>query len=161
MNLICIGKLVNTHGLIGEVRIISDFKYKDNVFRVNNNIYINNDKYIIKSYRRHKNFDMVSFDGINKIEDVLSLKGCNVYINRDEYSFDGYLIEDLLNLDVYDEKIYKGKIIDVYKTDLNELLIVDGVKRHMIPNIDVFIKEVDLSNNRIYINYIKGLDNED
>ena len=48
MNLIYIGKLVNTHGLKGEVRIISDFKFKDVVFKKNNNIYINDNKYIIK-----------------------------------------------------------------------------------------------------------------
>ena len=37
MNLIYIGKLVNTHGLKGEVRIISDFKYKADIFKKNNN----------------------------------------------------------------------------------------------------------------------------
>ena len=31
MDLINIGKLVNTHGLKGEVRILSTFKYKDKV----------------------------------------------------------------------------------------------------------------------------------
>ena len=40
MDLICIGKLVNTHGIKGEVRIISDFKYKDTVFKIDNIIYI-------------------------------------------------------------------------------------------------------------------------
>ena len=33
-----IGELVNTHGIKGEVRIISDFKYKENVFKINNNL---------------------------------------------------------------------------------------------------------------------------
>ena len=31
MDLINIGKIVNTHGLKGEIRIISDFKYKKDV----------------------------------------------------------------------------------------------------------------------------------
>ena len=37
-----LGKLVNTHGLRGEVKIISDFKYKDIVFKEGNIIYIDN-----------------------------------------------------------------------------------------------------------------------
>ena len=161
MNLIYIGKLVNTHGLKGEVRIISDFKYKDSVFKKNNYIYINDDRYTINSYRKHKMFDMITLTEINDIDDALELKGYNVYINKDEYTFDGYLDEELIGLEVYDNNIYKGKIIDIYKTSTNDLLVIEGNKRHMIPNIDTFVNKIDLENNKIYINYIKGLDNED
>ena len=161
MNLIFIGKLVNTHGLKGEVKLISDFKFKSDVFKTNNNIYINDVKYTIKSYRIHKMFDMITLEGINTIEDAEKIKGYNVYINKEEYNFNGYLDEDLIGLDVYDNEICKGKIIDIYKTNSNELLVIEGNKRHMVPNIDIFIKKVDLVNNKIYINYIKGLDNED
>ena len=161
MNLIYIGKLVNTHGLKGEVKIISDFKFKSDVFKMDNNIYINNNKYTIKSYRKHKMFDMLILDTIDNIDKALELKGNNIYINKDEYIFTGYLDEDLIGLDVYDNDVLKGKVIDIYKTNNNDLLVIEGHKKHMVPNIDVFIKEVDLENNRIYINYIKGLDNED
>jgi 16S rRNA processing protein RimM len=161
MNLIYIGKLVNTHGLKGEVRIISDFKYKEDVFKTNNNIYINNNKYTINSYRKHKMFDMITLLEINDIDSALELKGYSVYINKDDYKFNGYLDEELIGLEVYDNEIYKGKIVDIYKTSTNDLLVIDGNKRHMIPNIDTFVNKVDLDNNKIYINYIKGLDNED
>ena len=161
MNLIYIGKLVNTHGLKGEVKLISDFKYKTDVFKKNNNIYINDIKYTINSYRKHKIFDMLTLESIDSIEKADELKGLSVYINKDEYKFSGYLDEDLINLDVYDNETYKGKVVDIYKTDTNDLLVIEGNKRHMVPYNDSFIKEVDLKNNKIYINYIKGLDNED
>ena len=161
MNLIYIGKLVNTHGLKGEVRIISDFKFKDAVFKINNNIYINNNKYTINSYRKHKMFDMITLEGISNIDDALNLKGSNIYIDKNEYIFNGYLDEDLIGLEVYNNDTYKGKIIDIYKTNTSGLLVIEGNKRHMVPNINTFIKKVDLENNKIYINYIKGLDNED
>ena len=161
MNLIYIGELVNTHGLKGEVRIISDFKYKKDIFKVNNCIYINDNKYIIKSYRIHKIYDMVTLENINSIEDALNLKGSRVYINREDYNFNGYLDEDLIGLSVYDKDIYKGKVIDILKTKSNDLLVIDGINRHMVPNIDIFVKNVDLNNKRIEINYIKGLEHED
>ena len=39
-----IGNLVNTHGIKGEVRIISFFKYKEEIFKPDNYLYINNEK---------------------------------------------------------------------------------------------------------------------
>lgn len=161
MNLIYIGKLVNTHGIKGEVRIISDFKYKNDVFKKGNSMYINNNKYVINSYRVHKNFDMVTFVDINDINNVLELKNSNVYINREEYSFNGYLDEDLIGLEVYDNDTYKGKVIDILKTNKDDLLVIDGIKKHYVPNIDNFVKKIDINNKRIYIEYIKGLDYED
>ena len=161
MDLINIGKIVNTHGLKGEIRIISDFKYKKDVFKTNNVVYINKEKYIIKSYRFHKIYDMITLDSINTIEQAEELKGLNVYIDRTDYKFDGYLNEDLIGLDVYDNEILKGKTVDVVKTINNDLLVIEGNKRHMVPNIPEFIKKIDLENNKIYIEYIRGLDNED
>lgn len=155
-----LGKLVNTHGLKGEVRIISDFKYKDVVFKEGNTLYINDTSYEIKSYRTHKNYDMVKLVGITNIEKAESLKGSLVYIDKNDYDFPGVLDSDLIGLNVYDKSKYKGKVVDIEKTRLYTVLVVDGVKRHLIPNIDKFIKEIDLDNKKIYINYIKGLDNE-
>lgn len=161
MNLIYIGKLVNTHGIKGEVRLISNFKYKDEVFKVDNIIYINNTKYKINSYRVHKMFDMITLDGINSIDDVMPLKGSNVYINKDDYTFSGILNEDLIGLDAYDNDTYKGKVVEIIEGVKYDLLVIDGVKKHMVPNINEFIKNIDIDNKRIDINYIKGLDDED
>ena len=44
MNYVYIGKIVNTHGIRGEVRLLSNFRYKDKVFIKNMNIYIGKDK---------------------------------------------------------------------------------------------------------------------
>lgn len=161
MNLVYIGKLVNTHGIKGEVRIISDFKYKKDVFKIDNIIYIDNTKYKINSYRVHKNFDMVTLSSINSIDDALKLKGSNVYIDRNDYTFNGYLDEDLINLDVYDNGAFKGKVVEILKGVKYDILVIDGIKRHLIPNIDKFIKNVDLENKKIEVEYILGLDNED
>ena len=161
MNLVYIGKLVNTHGIKGEVRIISDFKYKEEVFKKDNYIYIDNNKYKINSYRKHKEYDMVILDTINSIDDALKLKGNNVYVDRNDYTFEGFLNEDLIGLDVYDKDTYKGKVKEILKGVKYDLLVVEGAKRHLIPNIDKFVKKVDLKNKKIEIEYILGLDNED
>ena len=83
MNKILIGKVVNTHGIKGEIRILSDFPFKEKVFNIDNKIIINDKEYIIKSYRVHKEYDMVTLDGFNNINDVLFLLKNNVYILED------------------------------------------------------------------------------
>ena len=104
---------------------------------------------------------MVVLEGIDSIEKALELKGSNVYIKKSEYSFDDYLDEELIGLYVYDKDIYKGKVIDIMKTTNNDILVIKGTKKHMVPLIPEFVKNVDLENNKIYIEYIKGLDYED
>ena len=62
---------------------------------------------------------------------------------------------------MYDNDICKGKIVDILEGVKYDILVVDGVNRNLIPNIPEFIKSIDLDNKKIYINYIKGLENED
>lgn len=76
MNYLYIGKLVNTHGIKGEVRILSNFRHKDKVFVKGFKFYVGKDKkeYVVETYRKHKNFDMVVFKDnydINLIEHLL------------------------------------------------------------------------------------------
>lgn len=161
MDLIYIGKVVNTHGIKGEIRIISDFKFKENAFKVGNKLLINNDEVIISNYRKHKCYDMITLEGINDINDVLKYKNESVYINRKDLVYDGYLDQDIIGLSVYDKEKYMGKVIDIYKTKANDILVIENKKRHMVPYIDEFVKNIDIENKKIEIEYIEGLCNED
>ena len=71
--MIKIGKYVNTHGIKGEIRILSNFSRKDLVFMPNKKIYIKDKEFIIDKYRHHKEFDMVTLKGINNINDMTIL----------------------------------------------------------------------------------------
>ena len=77
-----IGKLVNTHGIKGEAKVISSFKYKEVVFKKGNSIYIDDIKYKINTYRKHQKYDMITLEGIENINDILPLKGKEIYINK-------------------------------------------------------------------------------
>ena len=136
MNLIYIGKLVNTHGLKGEIRIISDFKYKEVIFKKGNSLYVgkNNDKLEINSYRKHKIYDMVTFVGINSIDDVIGYKGDNVYINRDEFNFTGVLDEDIIGMEVYGNNKLIGNVTTILKNSVHSILVVEkNGNKNMIP----------------------------
>ena len=162
MKYICIGKIVNTHGIKGELRIISHFKFKSQVFKKGNKLYIGKEKNkeIINTYRVHKNFDMVTFDNYNNINDVLKYKNNKVYINRDEFNFNEYLDEDLIGMSCYikDENIGIIEKIE-YVKDNKSLIVIKNNKnqKKYIPNNKSFIENVDVLNNKVYIKYIEGL----
>ena len=162
MDYIYIGDIVNTHGLKGEVRIVSSFKFKTNAFKIDMPFYIGKEKKkeIVSSYRKHKNFDMVCFKDKNHIDDVIIYKNEPVYINRDDLEYEGYLNEDLIGLNVYCNNELIGHIDSILKTDAHEILVIQNGSKHMVPNIDEFIEDVDLENKRIDIKYMKGLLNE-
>lgn len=155
-----IGKLVNTHGIKGEVRIKSNFRYKEEAFKIDNIIIINNQEYKIKNYRVHKDFDMLTFYGINDINDVINLKGKSVYIDRKYLSNIDILDSDIIGMDVFSNNKYYGKVVDIKKGVKNDFLEISN--HRLIPYIDEFILNIEKKTNKIQIKYIKGLiDDED
>lgn len=155
-----IGKLVNTHGIKGEVRIKSNFRYKEEAFKIDNIIIINNQEYKIKNYRVHKDFDMLTFYGINDINDVINLKGKSVYIDRKYLSNIDVLDSDIIGMDVFSNNKYYGKVVDIKKGVKNDFLEISN--HRLIPYIDEFILNIEKKTNKIQIKYIKGLiDDED
>lgn len=163
MEYLYLGKFVNTHGIKGEIRILSDFNHKSDVFKKGNFLYIGNEKekQVINTYRVHKNYDMVTFNGINDINDVLRFKGKSVYINREEFNFEGIIYDDLIGLQVYDKDKLIGEVVDIMKSSAHPLLVIENNgKQNFIPFIDEFILNVDEKNKRIDVLLIEGLINE-
>lgn len=157
--MLCIGKVVNTHGIKGEIRIISDFKYKELVFQKGNYLFIDDDKLQIKSYRVHKNYDMVTFEEIDDINQVLKYKGKKVYIDRNDYIFPDLLNEDLIGVNVYGDGELVGVLSAIKTNAAQELLVVkNGEKEYLIPNVSEFVKNI--TKDKIEINLIEGLINE-
>lgn len=161
MELVYIGKIVNTHGIRGELRLLSKFPYKDKVFKEGNTIYINKvNTEVINSYRKHKNFDMITLKGYNNINDVLKYKGKNAYINKEDIILEDnkYLDEDLIGLTVIYENMEKGTVKDIERYDKMSLFVIKGTeKEYLIPYNDNLIDKIDISNNKLYIKDIKGL----
>ena len=157
MEFINIGKIVNTHGIKGELRILSDFRHKDKVFKVGMKFYVGKEKeeFIVNSYRFHKIFDMVTFKGFHNINDVLYLKGRQVYINKEDLVLDDgeVYIEDLIGYDVIIGEKVLGKVTGVmYNSKANDNLKVGDV---LIPYVkDLIIK---IEDNKIYFKEIGGL----
>ena len=161
MDFVYIGKIVNTHGIKGEIRILSNFDKKSLVFKSNFKIYIGNNKeeYIINTYRKHKNFDMITLKGFNNINDVLKFKCNKVYVNRNDLNLNDneYVLDDLLYMNiVYNNKIY-GVVNNIFDNNGNILLEIKFENNYYIPYNSNYIEKVDLCNKTIYVNNVEDL----
>ena len=150
--MIYIGKYVNTHGIKGEIRIKSDFKYKDKVFFVGNTLIIDNQEFIINSYRRHKEYDMVNFKGITDINQIIDLKGSRVYVFNISLSEGEYLDSTLIGFKVYMNNIYKGDVFDIkYLNNSKKILVVNN------KYVPFELVSVNLTEKRIDVMEVDGL----
>ena len=155
MKFINIGKIVNTHGIKGELRILSDFKYKDKVFKKDFKFYIGKDKeeLIVNGYRHHKVFDMVTFNDLNDINLVLKYKGKEVYINEEDLDLDGEIyIDNLIGYKVVVGDKDIGVVTDVMHMKANDILRVNDI---LIPYVKEFILKIE--DNTIYVKDVGGL----
>ncbi len=160
MNKVYIGKIVNTHGIKGEIRLLSDFPFKDKVFVVGNNILVDDIEYKINSYRRHKMFDMITLDGYNNINDVLFLMKKKVYFDKDKLvlSDDEILDEDLIKFKVIDEDKNIGKITEIFMaSSTNKILRVEFSHEVLIPYNSPIIKSIDKEKKEIHVSLIGGM----
>lgn len=156
-----IGKIVNTHGIKGELRLLSNFQLKNKVFNPGNTLYIgkNYEEKKIVTYRHHKIFDMVTFEGVNNINEVLSYIKMPVYFKRSDLNLkdDEFLIDDLINFNVVEDEKILGKISNISYNNGNVLLYVNGEKNFYIPYNASYIKNVNIANKTIITENAKEL----
>lgn len=163
MEYVYVGKIVSTHGIKGEIRIISDFEFKDKAFVVDKKIYLGSEKreFIIKSYRKHKNYDMITLEGFSDINLVLPFMKELVYIKEEDLCLedDEYLDESLIGLDVYYNDEHLGKIVEIFSPSPNRKVIrfnKDG-KNYLVPYVPNFVKKIDLSNRKVLLYNMEGV----
>ena len=147
MEYIEIGKIVNTHGLKGELKIESWSSFDE-----------------IRYAKGHKGFPLVSFEGLQDINLVEKYKFHIVYIDkdeRDELEEDEFYSDELLDLDVLDDDSNKiGTVIAVEFTNGaqdNLRVRTSGGKEFLVPYVDEFILDVNLDDNYIQIHLMDGL----
>lgn len=160
MTKIYLGKLVSTHGIKGELKLLSDFEYKNKALKKGMPFYINDQVYNLTSSRVHKQYDLILLDDYQNINDVLFLVGNNVYIEREDLNLenDEYLLSDLMDAKVIEDNEELGIITEVLLGGRNNLIRVktcDG--EFLIPLIDEYIKEFNLEEHVLYTKNAKNL----
>lgn len=168
---IYVGKIVGTHALKGEVKVISETDFKDERYAKGSRLFLRlNEEMVpvtVKSHREHKQFDLLSFEEYPTIDHVEPLVKSELYVHTSDLSLldeDEYYYFELMGCTVVTEEDQEvGIVKKVVNHGASDLLIVstDDGKEHMIPFVNEFIREVDLETRTIRIHVIEGLLGDD
>ncbi|MBE6082469.1 ribosome maturation factor RimM [Acidilutibacter cellobiosedens] len=165
MEWIQIGKIINTHGIKGEVRVYPLTDYVER-FEELKEIYVGEAKLKlhISSVSYKKGIPILKFKEYDNINDVIKYKNEYIYIdekNRVELPEGHYFIYEIIGCDVYDNfQNIIGKVKDVLQLSSNDVYVVkdkDSDKEYLIPAIKDVVKAVDIKNKRIIIKPMEGM----
>lgn len=164
-----VGKIVNTHGIRGEVRVMSRTDFPEERFAVGNKLGLFKPKekkpIIVKvaSHRVHKNFDLLTFEGYPTINEVEQFK--ESYLKVPEYDLGdleegAFYHHEILGcrvLSTEGEEI--GTVTEILETGANDVWEVspETGKKHYIPYIEDVVKSVDVEEKKITIEVLEGL----
>lgn len=167
MDKVVVGKIVNTCGLKGEVKIInySDFikdRYKkDNVLKVINEENGINEELTISSFRSNDKFVYVKFKEIDSIEKAQTYKESLLYVKVEELKKlddDTFYHYELLDMEVYFNDKIIGKISEISDNGAQDLIRIDNKeKSFLVPFLDEFIENIDVKNKKIVLKNIEGI----
>lgn len=163
MSKVEVGKVVNTRGLRGEIKV---YPYVDEleVFNEYEYLLINEVRYNIKGVKFFKNMVFVTLEGIDTIEKAETLKNFSCYLLEEdlpELSEGEFYIKDILGMAVItDEGVLLGTVSDVLRTGSNDVYEIkrEGKKPMYIPAIKDVVLEYNIAENKMTVHIIPGLD---
>jgi 16S rRNA processing protein RimM len=158
-----VGKIINTHGIKGELKILP---LTDEITRFEELPYViienENEELEIESVKYKKNFVILKLKAFNNINEVIEFKNRYLLIHEKdskELPENTYFIFELIGLEVFTttgENI--GKVIDVLQPGANDVYVVkNNGKEYLIPAIKDIIKEINIEDKKMIIDPIEGL----
>lgn len=160
------GKIVNTHGISGEVKIMP---YCDSpeLLAEFDRLFIgkNHDEINIVNSRVFKNMVIAKLEGTDTLEAANKLRNKMLYMHRDDLELDEntFFIQDLIGMTVKDadSDIVYGEISDVLQTGANDVYVIkDNDKEYLIPAIPDVIISTDIDADIMTIRPLEGLFDE-
>ena len=161
-----VGKIVNTHGVKGEVKLIP---LTDDPARFDDLewVFIENSdgmtRYSIQSVKYFKGMVIIKLSGVDDPETAAKLKDCFALVDRENavrLPEDTFFICDFIGCSVYDEnKSLLGQVMDVLQTGSNDVYVVrdESDREILIPALKSVVREVLPEQKRIEVIIPKGL----
>lgn len=159
-----VGKIVNTHGLKGEVKVIAltddPKRFKDLEY-----VLIDNKEVKIQGCKFQKDRVIVKLEGIDIIEQAEKLKTKYMEIKREnavELEEDCYFITDIVGCTVVDTNgTDLGKIYEVIQTKNNDVYWIKKPKELLIPVLLKIVEDINIEDKIITIRPVGEWQDED
>lgn len=159
-----IGKVVTTHGILGEIRLYpwcddpGEITHLPVLYRKNGQEAIT-----VERARVHKNIVILKLAGVDSVEEGRKLRDEILFAARDDMHLaEGeYFVQDLIGLLVVDADTGEeyGVLTDVSKTGANDVYHIGpaGKEQKLVPAIKDVVIETDIENKIMKIRPLKGL----
>jgi 16S rRNA processing protein RimM len=163
MKWIPVGRVVSTFGIRGEVKFYYYNEVKEEFLDYTSLFALKGGEFIeLKperaSYR--KNFFHLSFGGFSTVEDVAFLLGKELFVREEDLprlEEGEYYEYQLIGLEVTTvEGSHLGKVRSLMRTGAGDILVVEGERELMIPMVEGFIIDIDVSRGTVRVD-IEGL----
>lgn len=153
------GRIVNTHGVRGEVRIepwadeaafLTRFK----------RFYMDGQPVKVRSCRVHKTLCIASLEGVDDVNAAMALKGKVIFIDRKDAKLPKgtVFLQDILGARVVDEDGNElGVLEQVLPAPAASVYVVKGEREILIPDVPAFILEKDADKGVITVRLIEGM----
>jgi len=167
---ITVGKIVNTHGLRGEMRIWPETDFPEERFKKGKTLYlfppgVNEPIQVtISSVRPYKNMYNLTFKGYDSINQVEKWKGGFLKVSKDDrvpLEEGEYYFQDIIGCKVYsqEDEEFLGVITHILQPGANDVWVIKrpNGKEALIPYIDDVVKKVDVAEKKVIIYPMPGL----
>lgn len=166
-----VGRIVNTHGIRGELRVISTTDFEEVRFADGNKLALfkKDDKHpiwvTIESTRRHKNFILLTLEGYYNMGLVEPFKEGLLKVSSDQLKDDELLENEYYHFEIKECEVFSedgeliGVVTDILSTGANDVWEIKaaGGKKHYIPYIEDIVKEINVEEKKITIHVMEGL----
>lgn len=163
-----IGKIINTHGIQGEVKVLVTTDFPELRFKVGKHIFIAAKKdqpieVVIKSVRQQKGFLLIKFNGFEDINLIEKYKNCDLMVTQADQQplpRGQYYYREIIGLNVVTEDGEQlGTISEILAPGANDVWVVKRPQQAdlLLPVIDDVVKQVDLKNKQVIVELMEGL----
>ncbi|BCG59733.1 ribosome maturation factor RimM [Paenibacillus sp. URB8-2] len=170
-SLLTVGKLVNTHGIRGEIKVLSRTDFAEVRFAPGSKLLIIPEdgkgrlEVTVEAAREHKGMYIVKLKGYSDINQVEKYKGSLIKVTegaRVELPENEYYFHDIIGCEVFTEEEGNaplGVITEILTPGANDVWVVKRPKGQdlLIPVIDDVVIDVDVPNKRVKIQLMEGL----
>lgn len=155
-----VGKVVNTHGIRGELKVQSWCDDPEDLCQLEA-VYVDGRSYAVKAGRVHGDFALLTLEGIRSIDDALPLKNKVLRASREEFQLEegAHFVVDLIGLEARDEATGQafGQVTDVLAYPAQDLYVVKGEREYLIPDVPAFVKRVCPEEGYILFALLEGM----
>ena len=157
--LIDAGKIVNTHGVRGEVKL-EVWLDSPALLRGCGRVMIDGEERRMLSAREQKGWLIAKLEGVDDINAAMALKERTVQVCREDVKLPKgtVFVRDILGAKVVTEDGETvGRLVEALEYPAHMVYVVRGETEHLIPAVPAFIRAIDAEAGVVTVHLIEGM----